>query len=84
MPSETEKRWIAAWRLAGPELERIRREELRSLPETPIVEPAETPEDAATRAAREKASCGLVAWQQWMMRLRILELQKQRAGNDSQ
>jgi len=31
MPTEIEKQWIAAWRRAGPELERIRNEELRSL-----------------------------------------------------
>ncbi len=31
MPTEQEKRWIEAWRTAGPELERIRREQLRDL-----------------------------------------------------
>jgi hypothetical protein len=31
MPTEDEKKWIAAWRNAGPELERIRRQELRDL-----------------------------------------------------
>lgn len=31
MSTEEEKAWIAAWRRAGPELERIRREELRRL-----------------------------------------------------
>ena len=30
-PTEQEKQWIAAWRSAGPELERIRNEELRAL-----------------------------------------------------
>ena len=34
MPTEQEKRWIAAWRFAGPELERIRNDELRNLDET--------------------------------------------------
>jgi hypothetical protein len=33
MPTENEKKWIAAWRSAGPELERIRREELANLDE---------------------------------------------------
>jgi len=33
MPTENEKKWIAAWRSAGPELERIRREELKNLNE---------------------------------------------------
>jgi len=31
MPTEIEKQWITAWRRAGPELERIRNEALRSL-----------------------------------------------------
>ena len=31
MPTELEKQWMAAWRRAGPELERIRNEELRAL-----------------------------------------------------
>ncbi len=30
-PTEQEKQWIAAWRSAGPELERIRNEELRAM-----------------------------------------------------
>ena len=29
--TEQEKRWIEAWRIAGPELKRIRDDELRSL-----------------------------------------------------
>ena len=31
MPTEQEKRWIAAWRFAGSELERFRNDELRNL-----------------------------------------------------
>ena len=31
MPTDLEKQWMAAWRSAGPELERIRHEELRAL-----------------------------------------------------
>lgn len=31
MPTEQEKQWIEAWKKAGPELERIRNEELRNL-----------------------------------------------------
>ncbi|MEX1026836.1 MAG: hypothetical protein WD049_02340 [Candidatus Paceibacterota bacterium] len=33
MPTEQEKQWIAAWRRAGPELERLRNAELRQLDE---------------------------------------------------
>jgi hypothetical protein len=31
MPTEQEKKWLQGWRAAGPELERIRNEELRAL-----------------------------------------------------
>ncbi|MCA9034591.1 MAG: hypothetical protein KDA81_20850 [Planctomycetaceae bacterium] len=31
MPTDLEKQWMAAWRRAAPELERIRNEELRTL-----------------------------------------------------
>jgi hypothetical protein len=40
MPTEQEKQWIAAWRSAGPALERIRHDELQNLGE-----------DAGTRQA---------------------------------
>ena len=33
MPTEQENQFIAGWRFAGPELERIRNEELRNLDE---------------------------------------------------
>jgi hypothetical protein len=34
MSTEEERVWISAWRSAGPELQRIRKEELRSLDDT--------------------------------------------------
>ncbi len=71
MPTENEKKWIAAWRSAGPELERIRREELRDMPEHSGLKLL-----GAMNVANESLN-GLVIFQAWMSRLRILELQKQ-------
>ena len=68
MPSEQEKQFVDAWKFAGPELERIRNDELKQLDEsaglkllgaTPAVKPVHT---------------GLAIFQAWMMRLRIMEL----------
>ncbi len=70
MPTEQEKRWIEAWRTAGPELERIRREELRNLTDDAGLEML------GAFAEPNRDSNGLVIFQAWMSRLRILELQK--------
>ena len=68
MPTEQEKQWIAAWRHAGPELERIRNEELRQLDEQEgtrratllgVVLPVPTHPDS-----------GLIEFQRWMKRWR--------------
>jgi hypothetical protein len=64
-PTEQEKQWIAAWRSAGPELERIRNEELRAL----------TEEQGTLKATLlgvfEKQplseSSGLLEFQKWMI-----------------
>ena len=74
MPTEQEQNWIDAWRYAGPRLEQIRRDELRSLDESAgarllgagVQRPANTP------------SSGLATFQAWMMRLRVLELMRER------
>jgi hypothetical protein len=64
-PTEQEKQWIAAWRSAGPELERIRNEELRAL----------TDEQGTLKATllgvfeRQplSESSGLLEFQKWMI-----------------
>jgi hypothetical protein len=64
MPTDLEKQWMAAWRRAGPELERIRTEELRKISDT-----------AATLQAtwlgvdiptNSRADSGLRQFQVWM------------------
>lgn len=70
MPTEIEKHWMAAWRIAGPELERIRNEELRRLDES-----ADTKSNSKVHWEHAQFS-GLAIFQSWMMRLRVLELLK--------
>ena len=69
MPTGQEKQWIAAWRSAGPELERGRNQELRQLDEPAglqLLGAWTTPEQ----------SSGLVAFQALMMRMRVRDLLK--------
>ena len=67
---EKQQRWMAAWRVAGPELNRIREEELRQKDEQ---------FGLASLGAyvRDKSEVnGLITFQSWMMRLRVIELNK--------
>lgn len=68
MPTEQEKQWIAAWRLAGPELERIRNEELRQLDEQEGTRLATLLGVVSPVPARRES--GLLEFQRWMMRWR--------------
>jgi hypothetical protein len=71
---EKRRRWITAWRLAGPELQSIRDNELRRRDEQ---------SGLASLGAFESAkveSNGLASFQSWMMRLRVIELTKQLAS----
>ena len=67
------QRFVNGWAIAGPELERRRREQLRLIPE-----------DQGARllgAGRlDHHSHGLARWQAWMMRWRVQQLL---AANDS-
>ena len=67
MPTELEKQWMAAWRRAGPELERIRNEELRQRDDRVGLQLL-----GATLAQPRQS--GLIAFQAWMMRLLVTEL----------
>ena len=68
---EKQQRWLAAWRVAGPELQRIRDEELRQKDKQFGLASL-----GAFEAAKSEVS-GLMAFQSWMMRLRVIELNKQ-------
>jgi hypothetical protein len=64
-PTEQEKQWIAAWRSAGPELERIRNEELRALSDEQGTLKA-TLLGVFERQQRSESS-GLLEFQKWMI-----------------
>ena len=66
MPTELEKQWMAAWRVAGPELERIREQELRMLDEAEGIK-------LLRGSPQTSATSGLIDFQAWMRRLQILE-----------
>ncbi len=62
------KRWVEAWKKAGPELEHLKREELRRLDPVRGIEPLcfEADYTAPPRAPRK--SSGLVDQQRWFMK----------------
>jgi len=68
--TEQEKIWIEAWRIAGPELERIRDEELRNLDDASAIGLL-----GGASSSRQETN-GLAIFQAWMMRLKVLELLK--------
>ncbi len=67
MPTDLEKQWMAAWRRAGPELERIRNEELRALDDSAGYK-------LLGKSNGQHPQTGLVTFQAWMMRLLVKEL----------
>ena len=78
MPSEQEKQFIDAWKFAGPELERIRNDELKQLDESAGLKLL-----GATAAAKPVLT-GLAIFQAWMMRLRIIQLSAEVASLTSE
>ena len=74
MNDSPEKQWAMQWKAAGPELKRIRDEELRQLDAHACFPMMQNPYDN-----------GLVIWQRWMMRLALLNAHgsvSQRDAND--
>jgi len=71
MATEAEQRFIQAWRYAAPELESIRRRELLELDETAGLRMIGAP------APSERPENGLIVFQAWMMRLRVVQLMQQ-------
>ena len=67
---EKQQRWIAAWRVAGPELNRIREEELRQKDEQYGLA------NLGAYVGDKSEVNGLITFQSWMMRLRVIELNK--------
>ena len=67
---ELGKRWIRAWATAGPELERLRREELRRLDPQCSIELLCGPADYTVAPRAPKPTSGLVEQQRWFMKAR--------------
>lgn len=68
-PGEKElyRRYVEGWKRAGPELERIRREELRVLDTRKEVAGMDALVDIALRHGRPRETSGLVEMQRWFM-----------------
>ena len=66
--TDQEKRFLDAWRHAGPELERIHNEELRQLDEQEGTRLATLL--GVVTEVRSRSDSGLVEFQRWMMRWR--------------
>lgn len=64
------KRWVAAWKSAGVELERIRREELRSLDTYRTIEKLCYSRAPGQPPQPPRPTSGLVEMQRWFMKAR--------------
>ena len=62
------RRWVAAWRLAGPDLEKIRRKELRELDVLRAIEALCVPADYHVPPRAPGPTSGLVEQQRWFMK----------------
>lgn len=62
------KRWVEAWKEAGAELERLRREELRRLDTASAIALLCGPADYTVPPRAPKPTSGLVEQQRWFMK----------------
>jgi hypothetical protein len=67
---ETIRRWVHTWREAGPELEAIRRQEIRRLDTLKVLAGLEGAFQQALRQMPPRPSSGMVEMQDWFARLR--------------
>jgi hypothetical protein len=63
------RKWVAAWDAAGPALEEVRREELRSVDMQKAVRLLCADYDYKTAPRAPKATSGLIEQQRWFMKL---------------
>jgi hypothetical protein len=61
---------MQAWRGAGPALERVRRDELRSLDGRRAIELLTGPADYRREPRKARPSSGLIEQQRWFMKAR--------------
>jgi hypothetical protein len=67
---ELTRRWVDTWREAGPELERIRREEIRRLDTLETLAILEDAFNHALHSLPPRKSSGLVEMQKYFAKLR--------------
>ena len=68
--NDIEKKWLAAWRRAGPELERIRRDEVRHADTRAAIESLAGAFRCAVRDLGTREGSGLAEQQRWFARAR--------------
>jgi hypothetical protein len=67
---EALRRWVETWRAAGPELEAIRRREIREGDNLQVLASLEGAFNHAVRTMPPRKSSGMVEMQKWLARLR--------------
>jgi hypothetical protein len=67
---EMMRRWVETWKRAGPELEAIRREEIRAADNVKVLDLLEDAFNAALESRTPRPSSGMVEMQDWFARLR--------------
>ncbi|MDY0149606.1 MAG: hypothetical protein RBT03_05940 [Kiritimatiellia bacterium] len=66
---EQYRRYVEGWQHAGPELERIRREELRAMDDRMDLDGMDALADIGVRYGTPRTTSGLVEMQKWFMEL---------------
>ena len=67
---ELMRRWVQTWKEAGPELEAIRRREVRDADNLKVLASLEDAFNQALRTRPPRASSGMVEMQEWFAKLR--------------
>jgi hypothetical protein len=63
------RRWVQAWKEAGPELEAVRRREIRAADNLAVLAVLESAFNHALRTLPPRPSSGLVEMQSWLAKL---------------
>jgi hypothetical protein len=66
---EMVRRWVEDWKEAGPELEAIRRREIRQADNLKVLAMLECAFNQAVRERPPRSSSGLVEMQEWLAKL---------------
>ena len=64
------RRWVEAWKEAGPELEAIRREEIAKADNYRVVDLLEDAFNAALASRTPEPTSGMIEMQEWFAKLR--------------